>query len=39
MDNLRWVLLAIGALIVIAIYLWDFLGKKITTHPPLRCRF
>ena len=28
MENLRWVLLAIGALIVLGIYLWDFYSKK-----------
>lgn len=28
MENLRWILLAIGALIVVGIYLWDYYNKK-----------
>lgn len=28
MENLRWVLLGIGALLIIGIYLWDYYNKK-----------
>ncbi len=28
MENLRWVLLGIGALLIIGIYLWDYFNKK-----------